>query len=254
MCQIHYNNELDELKDIYEKVYKNIKKNATLKNYINNIIFFNDAERIIHYITEGIYPRKIGKRTPVVLLFSNPHPNSLQKGIFLAGVSRFWKGMQESGMITFRENIKNPTRLTMEQLLNLDYDSSFAFYFYCFFDFPSRFPDQLKNIFDNYFNQYLKYSYNRFSKLLRQKKVKNIICFGKQAFKYIYQPNNNDELGQGIRNYTNIVRDDGYVLRQLNEKIGLNNRESIKLYFTYPTGHGNYNRTCSLKKIKTNIL
>ena len=141
MCQINDTRKLKKLKDNYKKVCKNIKNDATLKNYINSIIFFNDVESSIHYITERICPRKIEKRIPVVLLFSNPHPNSLQEGIFLAGVSRFWKVMQESKIIKFKENIKNPTRLTMEQLLSLDYKSDFAFYFYCFFDFPSKFPD-----------------------------------------------------------------------------------------------------------------
>ena len=97
-------------------------------------------------------------------------------------------------------------------------------------------------------------SYDKFGEFLRQNKVKNIICFGQKAFKYIYQPDNNNKLGKDIRNYTNTVRKDGCMQGKLNEKIRLNNIESIKLYLTYPTGRGNYNRTCSLEKIRAKIL
>ncbi|MBI4972512.1 MAG: hypothetical protein HZC16_01700 [Candidatus Omnitrophica bacterium] len=235
----------------YDEILSRIERDPTLQKHINNESFLISKKPGISYVTEQICPQITENRIPIVLLFSNPHPVSLLKGIFLSGVRRFWKSMQQSGMLNFDSLINTPTVETMEQLLKLKYGSEFVFYFYCFFDFPSRYPQQLPEFFgEEFFNKcYLKKSYIELSRFLDLCRAKHIICFGQQAFVYISKRSEDgNAIGKEIKLYTKEIAKAGYILSNLNSKF--EGHKDIKLYLTYPTGQGEYNRANSLCKIK----
>lgn len=49
-----------------------------------DIYQFNDDEKTLTFTSERLIPEKWSGRKRVLLLFSNPHPHSLQWGMFLS--------------------------------------------------------------------------------------------------------------------------------------------------------------------------
>ena len=245
-----------ELNEYYDSTIANLNKLATLKDYIGNQNYFkkDDDTKTITYQTELLCPSKLDGRIPVLLLFSNPHPKSIIAGMFLSPektVNRFWKSMQGAEMFNLpckpeirKEDFPEPIRRIF---LNLEYDSPFAFYFYSFFSFPSRNPEELEKIFSSYFNDHiLSESRNDLMEFLKCKKIHHIICFGKQAFQYISSNYTEGDLG----GYTKKVAECGFI----HSKFMCN--KDINLYLTCPTGQGGCeaaDRVKSLRIIKKEI-
>ena len=99
--------------------YGDIRDRATqmLGNYMeyDNLIKFNDIDRSVTFITERLFPIKSSKRPKIMLLFSNPHPHSIQQGMFLSSNTKnrenlFWPTMRDAGWFSFPESKQNSSQ------------------------------------------------------------------------------------------------------------------------------------------------
>ncbi len=95
-----------------------------------------------------------------MLLFSNPHPYSVHQGMFLSPNSNgqenlFWPVMEGAGWLPIPAGDRNP-KLLADICLNMIYQGPFDFIFYCYYAFPTDFPEHIKRIFGRkYFSQFI---------------------------------------------------------------------------------------------------
>jgi hypothetical protein len=86
--------------------YKSIKDRASKVLGTNSafvdIVEFGDVSEDVAFRTECLIPVKNSPRPSVMLLFSNPHPHSVQQGMFLSPNTEsqdnlFWSTMIDAG-------------------------------------------------------------------------------------------------------------------------------------------------------------
>ncbi len=126
---------------------------------------------------------------------------------------------------------------------NLEYESPFVFYFYPFFSFPSRDPEELRSIFEEHFASHMiNEARENLLKFIKRKNIHHLICFGKQAFRYISGTEKSDLTG-----YTEKVTREGFIHSTW---------QDANLYLTLPTSQGGckaIERIESLKRVKDEI-
>jgi hypothetical protein len=139
--------------------YENIKNRATkfVGKYLedSNLIAFDDVEKRVTFTSERLVPVNRSKRPPVMLLFSNPHPHSIKQGMFLSPninnrENLFWPIMRNAGWFSIPETKRNPEDLR-DMFLHGKYPGPFELYFYCYYVFPTRYPDHIARIFGKRF-------------------------------------------------------------------------------------------------------
>jgi len=127
---------------------------------------------------------------------------------------------------------------------NVKYESPFAFYFYPFFSFPSRYPKELRSIFgkDFFKSHMIKEAHENLLKFIKRKNIHHLICFGKQAFQYI--PGTEEMC---LKKYTEKVKKIGFIPHAW---------QGAHFYLTLPTSQGGckaIERIESLKRVKDEI-
>jgi len=236
--------------------YEDIKKRASaiLGKYVedSNVISFDDVEKRVTFTSERLIPVNRGKRPPVMLLFSNPHPGSVKQGMFLSAnignsESLFWVTMRDAGWFSIPKAKRNPEDLR-EMFLRVEYPGPFELYFYCYYAFPTRYPEHIARIFGNrFFSQTIEPEANsEFKKTVRERGIEAVVVFNKGIFNLV-----SDEK---IERYIAQLNKGELVLG----RIGALDRD-IPLFLTHPTGW-RYDkefkilRRTSLEKIKSAIL
>ncbi|MCL0069626.1 hypothetical protein M1O54_03420 [Dehalococcoidia bacterium] len=236
--------------------YENIKNRATkiLGKYLedSNLISFDDVEKRVTFTSERLAPVNRSKRPPVMLLFSNPHPHSIKQGMFLSANIKnrenlFWPTMRNAGWFSIPEAKRNPEDLR-DMFLQVKYPGPFELYFYCYYVFPTRLPDDIRRIFGKgVFDQIIKpNARDEFTSELNKTDAKAVVTFNKGIFNLV-----SDEK---IKRY----------IAQLNKGEMVQGRiivfdKGIPIFLTHPTGW-RYDkefktlRETSLKKIKAAIL
>lgn len=65
---------------------------------LNKLCKFYPDEKRLEYCTERIYPSKHTGHIPILFLLSNPHPDSVRRGLFLSEPrsKAFWQRLFES--------------------------------------------------------------------------------------------------------------------------------------------------------------
>ena len=120
------------------------------KLYIDSVYKLNPRDRSITFQTECLIPRKDKGRPRVLLLFSNPHPGSIQKGMFHSSdrrIANLWRDLRNGELFTAEDDVlKSPDSLR-KHCLNVVYEGQFAFGFACYWVFPTSYPSQLKSLF-----------------------------------------------------------------------------------------------------------
>jgi hypothetical protein len=144
--------------------YESIKERATglLTNYLadQGLFDFNNSERTVTFSTERPIPTAATNRPHVMLLFSNPHPHSVEQGMFLSPNTKgqentFWPVMENAGWLRIPKEKRTPKQLA-KICLNAEYDGPFELLFYCYYAFPTNYPEEIKKIFGkSYFKQYI---------------------------------------------------------------------------------------------------
>lgn len=150
---------------------------------------------VLHFLSESIQPNiKSIDRPRVMLLFSNPHPDSVKTGLFMSEkISRkFWDILFNIEQLNINhtfdwesgENIHN----TVSLLLNGDYGGPLLF-FECLYQIPSRSPKDLRKLFQPGSGDFEKYlhrpSIERISSILENKQINVVLVFTGETFEYV---------------------------------------------------------------------
>jgi hypothetical protein len=236
--------------------YGCIKGRATeiLGEYLkySNIIKFGDVDERVTFTTERLIPTKSTQRPNVMLLFSNPHPHSIQQGMFLSANTKnkenlFWPCMRNAGWFSIPESKRNPKQLR-DIFLEVKYSGPFKLYFYCYYAFPTRYPNHILRIFGKrFFTQHIEpEAKNEFRKTTLEIAPDAIITFNKDIFNLVSEDK--------IERYLDLLKKGKLVQSRIR---GIN--RDIPVFLTYPTGwryHKEYMelRKDSLETIKAAIL
>ncbi|MBW2648038.1 MAG: hypothetical protein JRE23_18110 [Deltaproteobacteria bacterium] len=175
-------------KEEYESVKSRLQSNDAKYKSIKQIITGCDDKSFqITYETEEIIPQADGpERKKVLLLFKNPHPDSVQTGLYLSEKhsKTFWNRLFE---VKFNENLlpllQNDSwvKAVANTLTSGNYDSEFLYYFKCLYPFPSRQFNDLKSLFASAPNTYRKEiekrSISDFWAFLEEHEITNVIVF-----------------------------------------------------------------------------
>ena len=239
-----------------DQEYEDIKNRATkiVGKYLedSNLISFDDVEKRVTFTSERLVPVNRSKRPPVMLLFSNPHPHSIMQGMFLSAninnrENLFWPTMRNAGWFSIPEAKRNSEDLR-DMFLQVKYPGPFELYFYCYYVFPTRYPDHIARIFGKkFFRQIIEpQAKSEFRKTVQERAIEAIVVFNKGIFNLVS--------GEKIERY----------IEQLNKGELVQGRmrvfdKEIPIFLTHPTGW-RYDkefktlRETSLEKIKAAIL
>ncbi len=151
------------------------------------ITAYDDNASTITYKTEEIVPRAVDPhRTKVLLLFKNPHPGSVETGLYLSAANSktFWERFFEVSCnssllpLIYRDSWVRDIAGTM---VSGDYDSQFIYYFKCLYHFPSRQFTELKSLFSSapvtYRKEIVERSIADFWTFLRRHGIADVIVF-----------------------------------------------------------------------------
>ncbi len=186
-----------------------------------------------------------------MLLFSNPHPTSIRKGMFLSPnlngrPNLFWSVMIDAGWITFPDENPAPQELA-EICLDVRYDGPFELIFYCYYAFPTPYPEDIRNIFGKeYFTEVIEpEAMHEFEQVMRETSVEAVVTFNKGIFNLVAQ--------ERIERYIERLMG-GEVIRSQIDGID----RSIPIYLSFPTGwryHRQHKQfhVASLDSIRTTI-
>ena len=239
------------LREAYESIKE--RANHALEKYWEypNLITFNDAERSVTFITEKLIPATSTNRLRVMLLFSNPHPHSVHQGMFLSPNTKgrenlFWPVMKDAGWLPITEENCNPKQLA-DICVEAKYQGPFELIFYCYYAFPTNFPEDIKKIFGReYFSQFIEpESKDEFRETIQDTDVDAVVTFNKGIFNLVSK----DQIERYIERLV-----DGELIRSQIKGID----RYVPIFLTFPTGwryRKQYRefRKASLDTIKTAI-
>ena len=217
-----------------------------------NLITFNDLERSVTFSTERLIPNASTNRPRVMLLFSNPHPHSIHQGMFfspntIGRENLFWPVMKDAGWLPIEEENRNPKQLA-DICLNARYQGPFELIFYCYYAFPTDFPEDISRIFGKeYFSQFIEPESNdEFRKIIHETSVEAVVTFNKGIFNLVAKDQ--------IERYVDRIVGGELIQSQVK---GID--RSIPIFLTFPTGwrfRKQYKqlRKTSLERIKAAIF
>lgn len=236
--------------------YESVKETATsfLNKYLEypNLFVFNDTDKSLTFSSERIIPKETSKRCRVMLLLSNPHPHSIYQGMFLSPNTKgnenlFWPTMRDSGWLSFAQGKIIPKQLA-DLCLNAEYDGPFDLIFYCYYAFPTDFPDHISKIFGKeYFKEIIEpEAKDEFNNTIRDASVEAVVTFNKGIFNLV----SNGKIDRYIERLK-----EGEMVKRRVKNTGIN----IPIYLTFPTGwryHKQYRqlRRENLELIKADII
>lgn len=241
-----------QLNDFYDDVRSRIVQK--LQNFLEypELISFNDIGRRITFSSERLIPTASTNRPRIMLLFSNPHPHSIKQGMFLSPSingheSLFWSAMRDAGWINLPGENYSPIELA-NMCIYADYLGPFEFVFYCYYAFPTRYPEDIIRIFGKqYFNQFLvPEAKDELTKTLNEAEINVVVTFNKAIFNLV--------ANEKIDRYIHRLNSGEIIQSQIT-----NINQSIPVFLTYPTGwfyHSDYQklRKTSLDRIQESIL
>jgi hypothetical protein len=235
--------------------YESIKERATqaLDKYRRypNLISFNDLERSVTFSTERLIPTTSINRPRVMLLFSNPHPYSVHQGMFLSPNTKgqenlFWPTMEAAGWLPIAKENRKPKQLA-DICLKANYPGPFELIFYCYYAFPTDFPEHIGRIFRReFFSKFIEpESMDEFMKTIQETSVEAVVTFNKGIFNLVSKDQ--------IERYIERLMKGELIESQIK---GIN--RYVPIFLTFPTGwryHRQYPlyRSASLIKIRTAI-
>jgi hypothetical protein len=216
-----------------------------------DLITFNDLDRNVTFSTERLIPTVSTNRPRVTLLFSNPHPLSVHKGMFLSPSSKgrenlFWTTMEGAGWLPIPKGNRCPKQL-VDICLKAEYPGPFEFIFYCYYAFPTDYPEHICKIFGKeFFTQVIEpEASDEFKKIIRETSVEAVVTFNKGIFNLVSK----DKIVRYIKRLIN-----GELIRSQIKDID----RDVPIFLTFPTGwryHKEYKkyRKDSLDTIRTAI-
>ncbi len=218
---------------LLSEAYESIKERAiqVLDKYLRypDLITFNDLDRSVTFSTERLIPTASTKRPRIMLLFSNPHPHSVHQGMFLSPNTKgrenlFWPVMEDAGWLPIPKENRNPKQLA-DICLEAGYQGPFELIFYCYYAFPTDFPEDISRIFGRmYFSEFIESeAIHEFSKTIQEASIEAVVTFNK-----------------GIFNLVSKDRTERYVERLMEGELIQSQIKGIDRYIpiflTFPTG------------------
>ena len=219
------------------EAYESIKEraNQVLDKYWGypDLIMFNDLDRSVTFSTERLIPTASTNRPRVMLLFSNPHPHSVHQGMFLSRTTKgqenlFWpvmgEGDEDAGWLSIAEENRNPRQLA-DICLKANYQGPFELIFYCYYAFPTDFPEDIRRIFGRtYFSQLIEpEAIEEFTKTIQETSVEAVVTFNKGIFNLVSK--------DPIERYVERLMDGELIQSQIK---GIDSY--VPIFLTFPTG------------------
>lgn len=226
--------------------YKSIKKRASqiVGKYLNDtgkLISFDDFKKKVFFKSERLIPKKNSSKSRVMLLFSNPHPHSVKQGMFLSPNTKnkenlFWPLMNDAGWFSIPKEKRNPGDLC-KTFLGGKYQSPFEFIFYCYYLFPTDYPDHISEIFGKSFFKkvIMPESETCFTNTIKKSKVDAIVTFNKTIFNAVSEDK--------VNTFINRLNSGKIVYSKLK-----NVERETRIYLTYPTGWRYHKKYLNLRK------
>ena len=186
-----------------------------------------------------------------MLLFSNPHPYSVHQGMFLSPNTKgrenlFWPVMEYANWLPVPMESRDPEQLA-DICTKAEYEGPFELIFYCYYAFPTDYPDDIRKIFGReYFSQNIEAESNdELKEIILDNSVDAVITFNKGIFNLV----SNDQIERYIKRLK-----EGELIQSQIKSIP----RHIPIFLTYPTGwryHKNYMqfRKASLDTIRAAI-
>jgi hypothetical protein len=240
---------------LLSEAYQSIKERAiqVLHKYLRypDLITFNDLDRSVTFSTERLIPIASTNRPRVMLLFSNPHPHSIHQGMFLSPNTKgrenlFWSVFRDAGWLSIAEGNLNPKQLA-DICVNAEYRGPFELIFYCYYAFPTDYPEDIRIIFGRkHFSQFIEPEANdEFWRTIQETSVEAVVTFNKGIFNLVSK----DHLDCYVERLM-----EGELIQSQIKGIARN----VPVFLTFPTGwryHKQYRlfRTASLDTIRTAI-
>lgn len=147
----------------------------------------------LRFLTENIHPEiKSPTRARVMLLFSNPHPESVNKGLFMSEKhSRgFWVILCPK--LGINNHIRWDDNESIQEMVTLLMDGNYEgplLFFECLYQIPSRSPEDLKKLFKRGTDHFIRYlhkpSLKRIKDVISNNSIKTILVFTGDTFESI---------------------------------------------------------------------
>ena len=148
----------------------------------------------LHFLTESIHPKiSTRKRPRVMLLFSNPHPDSVELGLFMSEshARGFWDILRDSMQPKMNHEFYwDPSDIaeTVSMLATGDYEGPLMF-FECLYQLPSKNPEDLEGLFaqntDDFHTYLHKPSLERICSIINENNIKVILVFKGDTYESI---------------------------------------------------------------------
>jgi hypothetical protein len=227
---------------------------AVLGKYLDypDLITFSDSDRSVTFSTERIIPATSGGRPRVLLLFSNPHPHSVHQGMFLSPNTKgrenpFWPVMEDAGWLPIPAEYRTPAQLA-DLCIRAGYDGPFELLFYCYYAFPTDFPEDIPRVFGReYFDRVIApEACEELGQTMREAAVEAVVTFNKGIFNLVS--------ADRVERYEDRLVQGELIRSEMRGAHGL-----TPIFLTFPTGwryHPEYKRLrrASLETIRTAIL
>jgi len=266
----------------FESIKEKIQTDDHFSN-LSSIISFNSENKTLTFQTEKIHPIKNRKnQSPILMLFSNPHPLSVASGMFLSEPrsQAFWERLFSCNCMQpndeLMESVSNWNRETIEMLnknlLSSTYSDQVSLYFDCLESLPTNQYIDLKKIFNKKVGKELRKNtlqipgMKNLFKVSSEHDINSWIVFSAEAYRYICEDktlakNAPDRIIQAIDENL-LEKDDEKFWEKLHDlkKTKLINNREITVYLTliarrkyWKNKMGEYYFTVMLDKIFTKI-
>lgn len=198
-----------ELDSNFDDIGNTIKRDLRYAG-LKELCKFYPEENRVEYYTERIHPAhsEHPTRIPLLFLFSNPHPSSVRRGLFLSGPhSRaFWQRLFESdyfqlptGEINLKWQDGSTSELLGQLMLEGKYKSKFLLYFHCLWSIPTNQVADLKRLFASkpmLWGKIKKDSLIELRELIAHEQIKQVVVFTGEIFHLITGANKADYKGR----------------------------------------------------------
>lgn len=197
------------------------------ETYLAEVTGLSDSESYwkgtrFHFLTESILPTiKSPTRPRVMLLFSNPHPESVRKGLFMSEVHsrNFWEILRCNIQLGIKHNFRWDSTKGIDDMVSLLLNGNYGnnrsplLFFECLYQIPSKSPEVLRKLFINTddFKRYLQCpSLVRIRKILTSNNIKVVLVFKGETFESIVnKPGISKYSRQTLRSAVNNVLEKG---------------------------------------------
>jgi len=158
----------------------------------------------------------------------------------------FWPVVSDAGWLSVAEEDRNPKQLA-DICLTAKYQGPFELIFYCYYAFPTDYPEDIRRVFGGeYFSQFIEpEARDEFGKTIQETSVEAVVTFNKGIFNHVSKA----QIGRFVERLM-----EGELIQSQINGVDI----TIPVFLTFPTGwryHGQYRqfRKAGLDRIRADI-